>query len=234
MEVLRTTGIRVEELTQLSHHSLVQYRLPSTGELVPLLQIAPSKTDTERLLVVSPELADVLSAVITRVRAGRQAVPLVAVYDDHERTWLPPAPVLFQRKIGADNRALPPHTIRQILLPRLAAPASPPRRREPAGLHPPRLPQDLPHRRDPERVPPHIAQIIAGHHDINITLGYKAVYPEEAIQGHLAFLTRRRALRPSEEYRSPSDTEWAEFLGHFERRKVATGTCGRAFDPLHP
>ena len=30
--------------------------------LVPLLQIAPSKTDTERLLVVSPELADVLSA----------------------------------------------------------------------------------------------------------------------------------------------------------------------------
>jgi hypothetical protein len=35
--------------------------------------------------------------------------------------------------------------------------------------------------------------------DINVTLGYKAVYPEEAIQAHLAFLARRRALRPSEE-----------------------------------
>jgi len=33
--------------------------------LVPLLQIAPSKTDTERLLVVSPELADVIAAIIT-------------------------------------------------------------------------------------------------------------------------------------------------------------------------
>jgi hypothetical protein len=43
-ETLRLTGIRIEELTELSHHSLIQYRLPATGELVPLLQIAPSKT----------------------------------------------------------------------------------------------------------------------------------------------------------------------------------------------
>lgn len=48
VEVLRATGIRIEELTELSHHSLVQYRLPGTGELVPLLQIAPSKTDMEK------------------------------------------------------------------------------------------------------------------------------------------------------------------------------------------
>ena len=60
-------------------------------------------------------------------------------------------------------------------------------------------------------------------------MGYKAVYPEEAIQAHLAFLARRRALRPSEEYRAPTDQEWQEFLGHFELRKVATGICGRAF-----
>jgi len=78
-------------------------------------------------------------------------------------------------------------------------------------------------------LPPHIAQVIAGHRDINVTLGCKAVYPDEAIQAHLAFLARRRALRPTEEYRTPTDAEWAEFLGHFERRKVATGTCGRAF-----
>ena len=78
-------------------------------------------------------------------------------------------------------------------------------------------------------LPPHIAQVIAGHKDINITMGYKAVYPEEAIQSHLAFLARRRALRPTDEYRVPSDEEWQEFLGHFERRKVATGICGRAF-----
>jgi len=78
-------------------------------------------------------------------------------------------------------------------------------------------------------LPPHIAQVIAGHRDINVTMGYKAVYPDEAIQAHLAFLARRRALRPTDEYRVPTDDEWQEFLGHFERRKVSIGTCGRSF-----
>ena len=36
-------------------------------------------------------------------------------------------------------------------------------------------------------------------------------------------------LRPSDEYCVPTDEEWQEFLGHFERRKVSIGTCARAF-----
>jgi hypothetical protein len=78
-------------------------------------------------------------------------------------------------------------------------------------------------------LPPHIAQVIAGHRDINVTLGYKAVYPDEVIKNHLAFLARRRAQRPTDEYRTPTDEEWEQFLGHFERRKVSAGLCGRAF-----
>ena len=39
-------------------------------------------------------------------------------------------------------------------------------------------------------MPPHIAQLVAGHHDINVTLGYKAAFPEEVISSHLAFLAR--------------------------------------------
>ncbi|MBB5157298.1 hypothetical protein [Saccharopolyspora phatthalungensis] len=69
VEVLRATGIRVEELLELSHHSFVQYKLPTTGELVPLLQIIPSKTGEERLLVVSPDLAEVLSAISSTASA---------------------------------------------------------------------------------------------------------------------------------------------------------------------
>ena len=55
------------------------------------------------------------------------------------------------------------------------------------------------------------------------------VYPEEVINGHRAFIARRRALRPSQEYRTPTDAEWEEFLGHFERRRLALGDCGRAW-----
>ncbi|MGH8997460.1 MAG: hypothetical protein ACRDYB_15775, partial [Acidimicrobiales bacterium] len=76
IEVLRSTGLRVEELLELSHYSLVQYRLPTSGEVVPLLQIAPSKTDAERLIVVSPELAEVLSSIIRRIRDDGGVVPL--------------------------------------------------------------------------------------------------------------------------------------------------------------
>ena len=92
VNVLRLTGVRIEELMEITHHSLIQYRLPTTGEIVPLLQIAPSKTDTERLLVVSPELADVLSAIIVRVRDDTGTVPLVPAYDWHEYVSRPPAP----------------------------------------------------------------------------------------------------------------------------------------------
>jgi hypothetical protein len=35
-------------------------------------------------------------------------------------------------------------------------------------------------------LPPHIAQVICGHRDISTTMGYKAIYPTEAIEAHRA------------------------------------------------
>ena len=56
-------------------------------------------------------------------------------------------------------------------------------------------------------LPPHIAQVIAGHKDITTTMGYKAVYPDEAIRA--TGLPRPPPdLRPGEEYRVPTDAEW--------------------------
>ncbi|MEU6731533.1 hypothetical protein ABZ917_48180 [Nonomuraea wenchangensis] len=52
IEILRHTGIRLEELLELTHLALVSYQLSGTGEIVPLLQIIPSKTGAERLLLV--------------------------------------------------------------------------------------------------------------------------------------------------------------------------------------
>ena len=41
-------------------------------------------------MVVSPELADVLSAIICRIRDDAGAVPLAVTYDYHERIYGPP------------------------------------------------------------------------------------------------------------------------------------------------
>jgi hypothetical protein len=229
IEVLRSTGVRAEELLELTHHSLIQYNLPSTGELVPLLQITPSKTDAERLLVVSPDLADVLSAVITRLQQADGKIPLIPRYDEHEHLWLPPAPLLFQRRGGTETRQISSGTVRNMLNAALARA----RLTDAAGQPLTFTPHDFRRMFITDAImaglPPHIAQVIAGHRDINVTLGYKAVYPDEVIRNHLAFLARRRAQRPTEEYRTPTDDEWQQFLGHFERRKVSAGLCGRAF-----
>ena len=200
---------------------------------MPLLQIAPSKTDTERLLVVSPELAEVLSAIIRRVRNATGAIPVISAYDRRECVWLAPSPWLFQRRLGTQHRRICEGAIRNMLNAALVH----------TGLTDPTTGSPLhftPH--DFRRMfitdailnglPPHIAQVIAGHHDINVTLGYKAVDPEEAIQAHRAFLADRRALRPSEEYRTPTDEEWTEFLGHFEpRRSPSAPAHGRSPPP---
>jgi hypothetical protein len=230
VQVLRHTGVRIEELTELSHHSLIQYRLPDTSELIPLLQINPSKTDAERLLVISPELADVLSTIVARIRSGQPHVPLVVSYDKNERVYNPPMPLLFQWRRRLENRAVSEGALRSYLdhaLTELGV--------KDAGGRPMRytfhdfrrlfITDAIMH-----GMPPHIAQLVAGHRDINTTMGYKAVYPEEVINGHRAFIARRRALRPSEEYRTPTDEEWAEFVGHFEHRKVSVGDCGRSYE----
>jgi hypothetical protein len=229
VEVLRHTGIRVEELTELSHHSLVQYRLPDSGGLVPLLHIAPSKTDAERLLVIDPELADVLSAIICRIRDPTGAVPLVVSYDIHERVWNPPMPLLFQRQVGVENRPIPAGGIRALLNDALARTGLTNTSGTPLLFSPHDFRRLFITDAILNGMPPHISQLLVGHRNINTTMGYKAVYPEEVINGHRAFIARRRATRPSEEYRTPTDAEWDEFLGHFQRRRVALGDCGRAY-----
>ncbi|MFJ9900509.1 tyrosine-type recombinase/integrase [Streptomyces sp. NPDC091280] len=229
VEFLRHTGVRIEEMLEASHHSITQYRLPTTGEVVPLLQIAPSKTDEERLLLVSPELADVLSAMVCRVRDASGAIPLVRVYDPNERAWNPPLPLLFQWCWGGQNRPVSVFTIRKSLDETLLASGLADATGQPLRYQPHDFRRVFVTDAIMSGLPPHIAQVICGHKTISTTMNYKAAYPTEAIEAHRAFIARRRALRPSEEYRTPTSEEWDAFLAHFEKRKLSVGTCARAF-----
>ena len=229
VEVLRHTGLRIEEMLELTHRGFVAYTLPSTGEVVPLLQIVPSKTDRERLLVVSPELAEVLAAIISRVRGGNERMPLVSRYDVTERVHSPPLPFLFQRPCGLTQHCFTHHMVR-LLLDRLVAHAE----LTAVDGTPLRFsPHDFRRIFATEAVaaglPIHIAAKILGHQTLATTQIYVAVYDHDVVAHYRGFLDRRRALRPSQEYREPTDAEWDEFLGHFEKRKVELGVCGRAY-----
>lgn len=231
IETLRHTGIRVEELLELTQLALVSYQLSDTGEVVPLLQIAPSKTDQERLLLISPELASVLATVISRLRriSPDGAVPLVARWDEHERVIGAPLPHLFQRTRGGR-----PHVITSSMVNRLVNEVvTLAGLRDAAGAPLRFTPHDFRRLFITDAVagglPIHIAARIVGHASIDTTQAYLAVFPDELIRAYQTFLRDRRDLRPSLEYREPTSEEWREFEQHFQTRKLELGTCGRPY-----
>lgn len=116
IETLRHTGVRLEELLEITHLALVSYRLPDTGELVPLLQIVPSKSNEERLLLINPELASALALIVTRLRNRHKgAIPMVPRYDQHERVTGPPLPHLFQRHRGGRSYAISAAQVKKLI-----------------------------------------------------------------------------------------------------------------------
>ena len=226
IETLRHTGVRVEELLELTQLALVTHRLPDTGEVIPLLQIVPSKTNQERLLVVTPDLA----SVVGRLRAvGDGAVPLVARYDAHERVWGTPLPHLFQRARDYRSWVINAGMVNELLA-RAWALADV---RNAAGEPIRATAHDFRRMFATEMVtgglPIHIAAKILGHDRLVTTQGYTAIFNDDLIRSYRSYLDTRRAVRPAEEYREPTDAEWAEFQQHFQTRKLELGDCGRPY-----
>ena len=228
IEVLRRTGVRVEELLELTHLSLRQYQAP-TGEMVPLVQVSPSKTDTERVIPADPELVAVLARIIRRIKDTSGRVPLLSRYDTYERVFGPPLPHLFQLISQHRLQVISPQRVRNLLT-RVARKAD---ITDVDGTALRFTPHDFRRIFSTEAVnsglPIHIAARLLGHLDLNTTQGYVAVYPADVIRHYRQFIDQRRSQRPSEEYREPSDSEWTEFRDHFSLRKVALGTCHRPY-----
>jgi hypothetical protein len=113
IEVLRHTGIRIEEMLELTHLSIKQYRKPD-GTVIPLLQIAPSKNDQERIFPCSPELTTTLARLVEFISIDGR-VPLCCRIDKHERHVSAPMPHLIQIREGGRPRVINDCTIRKWL-----------------------------------------------------------------------------------------------------------------------
>ena len=231
VETLRHTGCRVEELTEITHLALVSYKLPDSGEVVPMLQIVPSKNNEERLLPVSPELASVLASIISRLRkANNGAVPVTARYDSHERINGPALPHLFQRRTSRWQwQVISTATIQSLLSQTLTYAGV----RDAAGQPLRYTPHDFRRCFATEAVagglPVHIVARLLGHKNLNTSQAYTAVFDDDLVRTYRAFLNKRRALRPEAEYREPTEEEWREFQQHFHARKLELGECGRPY-----
>jgi hypothetical protein len=138
--------------------------------------------------------------------------------------------LLFQRTVGGEKHAFHPRAIYQMFARTLSASELADTDGNPLHFTPHDFRRIFITDAIVNGLPPHIAQIIVGHATITTTMGYKAVYPTEALEAHRSFIARRRSLRPGEEYRTPTDEEWDAFLTHFEHRKLSVGICARAFN----
>lgn len=232
-EGLRWTGLRIEELMELSQTSLKSHAVPG-GPTVLLLQVAPSKGDRERLVPVCPELAHVLARVVERIRDARGRVPVVARYDGHERRTVDRLPFLFQRLRRGLGAVISMAAARQMFV-RTCLRID---LRAPDGTPLVLTPHDFRRVFATEAVglglPIHVAAKVLGHANIETTRGYVGVFEDEVTRQYQAFLSRRRGLRPPEEYREPSEGEVAEFEAHFRKRKLALGDCYRPYQTPCP
>lgn len=57
-------------------------------------------------------------------------------------------------------------------------------------------------------LPIHIGAALLGHLNVQTTRGYVAVFDEDIVRHYTAFLTARRAIRPTEEYHDVTQEEW--------------------------
>jgi hypothetical protein len=209
IDILRHTGIRIEELLELTHLSIRQYRKPD-GTVLPLLQIAPSKTDQERVFPCNPELTATLAWLVSFVSIDGR-VPLCCRVDKHEREVSAPMPFLIQLREGGRSRVVNECTVRKWLAE--LANGLGLCEADGAALH------YTPH--DFRRIfitdivnawfPIHLAAKIVGHNNIEVTRACTAVYQKDVFDAYERFINNRRLARPSAEYHEPTQTEWDEF-----------------------
>jgi hypothetical protein len=107
----------------------------------------------------------VLSAVITRIRGSNGAVPVVVSFDDNEKLWNPQMPLLFQRRLRAEDRPVSAQAVRQLFgitvdQSGLTDASGQPLRFAPHDFRRLLITDAIMH-----GMPPHIAQLIAGHRD---------------------------------------------------------------------
>jgi len=228
VEVLRHSGVRIEELLELTHLSIRQYQRPG-GEVIALLVVAPSKTDRERVIPMSAELFAVIAAIIRRHTRQGAPVPLISRYDHHERRMSEPMPFLFQRQLGPLRQVISPGTVLRMLRRRCAELAESNSRFAVAGFTPHDFRRLLATDLVNNGLPIHIGAALLGHLNLETTRGYVAVFNEDVVRHYQQFLDSRRRDRPTDEYRATTESEWHGFEDHFDLRKVELGACARPY-----
>lgn len=225
LELLLTSGLRVEEASELTTLDVLKRHLPD-GQIYYLLHIKPSKYDRARVIPIGDGLGRVIAEIVAHVKAfyGSTTVPACDRRDIVARTALPRAPYLLQ---GAGHpSAMSTQTVRTRLQDLSVAAGA--RHADGTAL---RLgPHDCRRVFATEHLnsntPVHVIAALLGHASLDTVMIYAKLYPDTLVEG---YRTAMRGLYDTiyddDTTRTPTPQEWAAFAASCNLRDMGTHVC---------
>jgi integrase len=225
LELLITSGLRVEEACELTTLDVPRRRLPD-GRLYYLLHVKPSKFGRARVVPIGDQLGRVLAEIIRHVRGFYRSaeVPPCDRRDEHEKRPLPRAPYLLQgmRHPSTVNT----NTIRGRL--RWLSEQAGARHADgsPLVLTPHDCRRVFASEHLNAHTPVHVIQALLGHATVNTVMIYAKLYPTELVDEY------RKAMRGlygdvygPDAANTPTAEEWAAFTASCSLRDMGTHIC---------
>jgi len=225
LELLLTSGLRVEEASELTTLDVLKRHLPD-GRVYYMLHIKPSKYDRARVIPIGDGLGRVIAEIIAHVKGfyRSDAVPPCDRRDESAKVPLPTAPYLLQ---GAGHpSAMSIQTVRQ----RLQTLSI-----EAGALHADGTPLRLsPHdcRRSfatehlNNNTPVHVIAALLGHAGIDTVMIYAKTYPDTIVEGYRASMRGLYTdIYDAQALRTPTAEEWRAFSASCSLRDMGTHLC---------
>ena len=225
IELLVTSGLRIEEACELTTFDVLRRSLPD-GSVYYLLHIKPSKFARARVIPIGDQLGRVLAEIIRHVRGfyGSDQVPAIDRRDEHEKVPLPRAPYLLQAI--RHPSALNTNTIRGRL--RWISEQSGARCADgtPLILSPHDCRRVFASEHLNAHTPVHVIQALLGHATIDTVMIYAKLYPDQLVTDYRAAMRGLYSdVYGPDGVNSPTEQEWAEFTKGCSLRDMGTHVC---------
>jgi len=225
LELLLTSGLRVEEACQLTTLDVLKRHLPS-GQAYYLLHVKPSKFDRARVIPIGDGLGNVIAEIITHIKNlyGTDAVPFCDRRDMANKQALPRAPYLIQGR--SHPSAVTAQTIRTRL--RYLSLAAGATHADGTPLH--LTPHDCRRVFATEHLnsntPVHVIASLLGHAGLDTVMIYAKLYPDTLVEGYRnAMRGLYGAVYNPDQLRDPSSDDWAAFTASCNLRDMGTHVC---------
>jgi hypothetical protein len=223
--MLLTSGLRVEEVSELTTLDVLKRQLPD-GRIYYLLHIKPSKYDRARVIPIGDGLGRVIAEIIAHVKAFYQSdtVPACDRRDNTAKTPLPSAPYLLQ---GAGHpSAMSIQTIRGRLQEMSVAAGARHVDGTPLRLSPHDCRRVFATEHLNNNTPVHVIAALLGHAGLDTVMIYAKLYPDSLVDGYRAAMRGRYSdVYDVDALRVPTAEEWAAFAASCSLRDMGTHVC---------